>query len=85
MDVAVKKVIETMSEEQMKKFLHEADLMSKIRPHNNIVQFIGVCREPPVIITRYYPNGSLNAYLKRYGTSIPNYIVIKILKGITAG
>lgn len=85
MDVAIKKVIEVLSPEQMQHFLQEADLMSKIRPHDNIVQLIGVCRDPPVIVTRYYANGSLNAYLKRCKTNIPQHVIIKILKGISAG
>lgn len=57
---------------------------SSIRPHENVIQFLGVCLDPLVIVTKYYENGSLLS-LVRSKTPISEELLRKLLKGIAAG
>src|SRR5579875_141908 len=46
-DVAVKKLLATeVSQKQISDFLSEVEVMKKIRPHKNIVQFYGISCSP---------------------------------------
>ena len=44
--------------------LQEAGMMASLR-HPNVVMYLGVCMEPPCVITEYCARGSLNDVLKR--------------------
>jgi len=80
-DVAVKKMLGTFSKQQFEAFLAEAEIMSKLRPHENVIQFLGVSNSnPPAIVTKYYELGSLLQY-----KVVEEATMIGVLKGIAAG
>jgi len=83
--VAVK-VIKNVSISQQEKaeFLKEIKVMSRMRPHPNIVQFLGMCLEPLCIITEFLERGSLYHFL-RSETECPSELQWKIIRGIGAG
>jgi len=51
--------------EVMREFEHEAAILTKLRPHHNVVQFLGVSLQPPAIISEYLPGGDLLSLLHR--------------------
>ncbi len=44
--------------------LQEAGMMAAMR-HPNVVLYLGVCLDPPCVVTEYCARGSLNDVLKR--------------------
>jgi len=82
--VAVKKVIGELSDAQLEAFSAEADLLSNLRPHRNVVLFLGVCIEPLCIVIEFYKNGSLLDYLHSSKPLTPK-LTLNILQGIAAG
>lgn len=62
--VLLESQIEKSREETILSMLEtEADILSSLR-HPNIVQFIGICAEPPCIVSEYCERGSLCNLLK---------------------
>jgi len=80
--VAVKKV-QKMTALQLEDFNAECEVMSRLRPHKNVVQLLGICKSPLCIVTEFYKNGSLLNYLAHQ--TLTDAEVVKILKGIAAG
>lgn len=79
--VAVKLIITETNKDE---FLAEAELMHHMRPHENVMQLLGVCSQPVAIVSKFYENGSLLDWIisgKEMGTSM----IVKVLKGIAAG
>jgi len=65
--VAIKQLKESESVDPifLQQFLREAELMSHIQPHRNVVQFLGICTSPVLcIVTEFMERGSLADYLK---------------------
>jgi predicted Ser/Thr protein kinase len=81
--VACKKILGDLQPKQLKEFFAEAELMSSLRPHENVIQLLGISMNPPCIITKFYENGSLLNLLKKRELSLKENF--KILKGIAAG
>ena len=48
--VAIKQ-IQNVTEGNLQEFVQEAELMKSIRPHTNVVQFLGICEDPFLIVT----------------------------------
>jgi hypothetical protein len=46
-----------MNEQLLSEFWRECNIRSKLRPHVNIVQFLGVCLNPLCVVTEFLPNG----------------------------
>eukprot|EP00027_Filamoeba_sp_ATCC50430_P014974 CAMPEP_0168571928 /NCGR_PEP_ID=MMETSP0413-20121227/17640_1 /TAXON_ID=136452 /ORGANISM="Filamoeba nolandi, Strain NC-AS-23-1" /LENGTH=293 /DNA_ID=CAMNT_0008604899 /DNA_START=154 /DNA_END=1035 /DNA_ORIENTATION=- len=85
-DVAIKRVQADVTEENIKEFLLEASLMKKIRPHSNVVQFLGICLHPLVIVTECMEKGSLYQYLRtEEGKNMKNDQMLSIIRGIASG
>lgn len=82
--VAMKRIMGELTNEQLQDFLSEAELMSAILPHENVVQLYGVVSQPPCIVLKYYPNGSLLSYLNSE-KELSTRTMFTILKGIAAG
>jgi len=82
--VIVKK-IKLEDEQSRKEFLEEAKLIKQIRPHPNVVQFLGVCEEPLMIVNEYLEGGSMERYLDNQTSPLPNSTVISLIKGIASG
>ena len=60
-EVAIKQVKrEIVNESLLSEFWGECGILSKLRPHVNIVQFLGVCLNPLCIITEFLSNGKSN-------------------------
>jgi len=86
-EVAIKQMpVSELSGKELEEFKGEAALMSKLRPHTNVVQFIGACirpGEPLCILTEYLDGGSLLNMLKK--KTLTGEDLIKIARGIAAG
>jgi len=61
MDVAVKQMNEEIAQDEkaLSDFYREAELLSKLRPHPNVILFIGVTQRPLAIVTEFCSGGSL--------------------------
>ena len=82
-EVAVKQIPSNLNQ---KEFLAEVNLMRKLRPHDNVVQLLGVCTHPQLlIVTRFYSNGSLLNFIENQQSSLDRQLLLKVLCGITAG
>mmetsp|Transcript_19817 Transcript_19817/g.27674 ORF Transcript_19817/g.27674 Transcript_19817/m.27674 type:complete len:892 (-) Transcript_19817:24-2699(-) len=83
-EVAVKKLKATdFNEKKLSDFLTEADLLMKLRPHTNVVQFQGVCLQPLCLIYEYLPMGNLYQFVR--ANEMDLVFQAKILRGIAAG
>jgi tRNA A-37 threonylcarbamoyl transferase component Bud32 len=82
--VAVKKFLDQLTEKQREDFVSECELIANIRPHEHVIQLLGICTEPYAIVVKYYEEGSLFDYLES-GKPISPSEVIELLKGIAAG
>jgi len=80
-DVAIKKVLGGLD---VSAFMEEAKLMLRLRPHENVVLFLGVVRSPLCIVLKFYDNGSLYTYLKS-ANPISLELKLKMMKGTAAG
>ena len=63
-EVAIKKFIKPLNEEQLEQFIIEAQMMRDVCNHKNVIKLFGVCIESPhyCIITPFYKNGSIKDY-----------------------
>src|SRR5262249_46177151 len=51
---------------------------------DNVVQLLGVCKQPPMLVIKFYQNGSLLDFLRRHKAApLPPSIVLRILRGIS--
>lgn len=80
--VAVKKLI-TIDDTDTSDFLAEAALMKKMRPHPNVVLYLGVCREPLCLVTEFVANGNLLTLIRK--EPINDEMKLKICQGVAAG
>jgi len=82
--VAVKQV-HTLSDSDWENFKGEAQLMSNLRPHSNVVQFLGITSTPSLcIITEFMDGGSLYSVLHS-DAKIDMSMVQIWVQGIAAG
>lgn len=81
-EVAVKQAL-TDEAVSVDEFFAEADLMTKLRPHPNITQLLGICAHPFCIVTEFVQNGSLWSWLK--DNPLNHYQMITIARGIATG
>ncbi|KAL6056920.1 receptor protein-tyrosine kinase [Balamuthia mandrillaris] len=84
MDVAIK-CLKLESEDELLEFSKETKVMKHLRPHRNVVNLLGVCMDPPCIVMRYLPNGSLTSYLRSNTESITDEMIISWAKDTAAG
>eukprot|EP01091_Cochliopodium_minus_P012953 TRINITY_DN4053_c0_g1_i1.p1 TRINITY_DN4053_c0_g1~~TRINITY_DN4053_c0_g1_i1.p1 ORF type:complete len:919 (-),score=241.13 TRINITY_DN4053_c0_g1_i1:62-2818(-) len=63
-EVAIKKLIKSLNNEQLEQFILEAQLLREVSNHKNIINLFGVCVEKPnyCLVTPYYKNGSIKDY-----------------------
>jgi len=86
-EVAIKQLSKTnASEEDIKEFMAEAELMRNLPAHPNVVMFRGVTvpPDPLSIVTDYCNGGSLIEYLKR-NPNLPISQKIQFIKDIAKG
>jgi serine/threonine protein kinase len=69
----------------LEEFWKEATLLSKLRPHSNIVTFLGVCLQPFCVIFEFLPNGNLRSHLDASSSKITSSEQLKWFRGIAAG
>jgi len=85
--VAIKQLSKTnASEEDIKEFIAEAEIMRNLPVHPNVVLFRGVTvpPDPLSIVTDYCNGGSLSEYLKK-NPKIPISEKIRLIKDIAKG
>eukprot|EP01118_Nematostelium_gracile_P009114 TRINITY_DN3053_c0_g1_i8.p1 TRINITY_DN3053_c0_g1~~TRINITY_DN3053_c0_g1_i8.p1 ORF type:complete len:246 (+),score=65.61 TRINITY_DN3053_c0_g1_i8:3-740(+) len=83
--VAVKQLNVGKSDQDSKiAFFSEFDIMRKMEPHPNVLQFCGIIQDPLMIVTEYCENGNLSEYLES-NAAIDLKKKILILKSIAAG
>jgi len=86
-EVAIKQLSKAnISEEDIKEFIAEADLMRNLPVHPNVVMFRGVTvpPDPLSIVTDYCNGGSLSEYLKNH-PKIPISEKLQFIKDIAKG
>jgi serine/threonine protein kinase len=68
-DVAIKEIMcPDLARDEVVKCCREAAFMARLH-HRNVIEFLGVCAMPPHIylVSRFYANGDLYAYLRTKG------------------
>jgi len=81
--VAVKKIIDENAK-SLEEFEAEGQIMTRLRPHKNVVLFLGVCIDPMCLVTEFVEKGSLSVYILS-DAEIPMNLSVKWIKGIAAG
>lgn len=66
-------------------FWSEAALVAKLRPHTNIVQFLGVCSNPFCAVYEFMAGGDLWSYLKNDDHKVTDALRLKWIQGIASG
>jgi serine/threonine protein kinase len=65
-DVAVKEINgNVIDESEIATFLQEAELMTNLPEHPNVLQLIGICASPFCIVTEFMEMGDLSNYLRK--------------------
>ncbi|PRP88848.1 serine/threonine protein kinase [Planoprotostelium fungivorum] len=86
--VAVKQMTssKTITTKALQEFLGEVQIMQNLRPHPNVVLFMGVCvpPQPFCIVTEFCDRGSLLNYL-RSSQNIPVEEQFRLISGIALG
>ncbi|PRP85902.1 putative haloacid dehalogenase-like hydrolase, partial [Planoprotostelium fungivorum] len=86
--VAVKQMTSsnTITNKALQEFFSEVQIMQNLRPHPNVVLFMGVCvpPQPFCIVTEYCERGSLLTYL-RSTDAIPEEEQFRLINGIALG
>jgi len=86
--VAIKKLLlpSAMNEREMEDFRREAALMKNLRPHVNVVQFLGITSSPhPLcIVTEFMEHGSLYSFIHSEN-KVDTNLLVNLIKGIAAG
>jgi len=84
--VAIKKVHDGVKQAAIDDFMKEVHLMQQIRPHSNVVQFLGVCMDPLMLVTEFLERGSLYHFLrKEEAANLTQAQTQDIIKGIASG
>ena len=63
----------------------EVELISKLRPHSNIVQFFGICLNPLCVIAEFLEKGDLRNYLDKEQNEIDQQQMMKWINQIAIG
>jgi mitogen-activated protein kinase kinase kinase 9 len=84
--VAVKQLKQiSLDSDQGREFLAEARLMIDLKPHANVVTFLGICLDPLAIVTEFLPEGALNDKLEDDSFTMPWSLQVSIIKDVAAG
>ncbi|XP_068604470.1 ephrin type-A receptor 4-A-like [Brachionichthys hirsutus] len=84
--VAIKSLKTGYSDKQRRDFLSEASIMGQF-DHPNIIRLEGVVTrcKPPMIVTEYMENGSLDAFLRKHDGQFTVIQLVGMLRGIASG
>ncbi|PRP82836.1 outer membrane autotransporter barrel domain-containing protein [Planoprotostelium fungivorum] len=72
-DVAVKQLLnqDLLAKEQVESFVHEVQLLERLRPHPNVVLFLGVIPPPNLaLVTEFCEGGDLLSYILKQDPDI---------------
>jgi len=73
-----------MDQKQKAEFQQEAGILQKLRPHNNVILFLGICIEPyPCIVTELLRGGSLYDLVQAHELDVD--IIIKLCMDVCSG
>ncbi len=88
-DCAIKVIpSERLGEKELREFRDEITLMASIRPHRNLVTFLGVSMDeghPLCLVTDFVDGGSLESKYMDPHFSVDWAFVLRIAKGVCAG
>jgi len=87
-ECAIKKMktIIGLSDQILMDFRQEAQVMQKLRPHVNVVQWLATCTNPTIcIVTEYLAGGSLAQILVTNPETLSNNAKLKITRGVASG
>jgi len=84
--VALKILLGHLEGQQLLDFRSEASIHKQLRPHTNVVQFLGICfhEDQSIIVTEYLAGGSVHDLLQG-SSKMSREMVMKILRQIAAG
>jgi len=85
--VAIKQLnlMGTLTQKELNDFRVEAGVMKSLRPHVNVVQFLGITSSPTLcIVTEFLDQGSLY-HLVFSNAKIDSNLLMNVVKGIAAG
>jgi len=84
--VALKKInTDHMSAKDIEDFIKESEVMASLRPHPNVVHYVGITSSPIVIVTEFCEKDSLLNYLKDTQNPLTIKLVKKFLLGTARG
>ena len=69
----------------LEEFWKEVELISKLRPHSNIVQFFGICLNPLCVVYEFMAKGDLRHYLDEETNQIEKQQMMKWINQISIG
>jgi len=81
----VKKLLALDDLKQVKEFEAEIQTLTKLRPHPNLVLYLGFARDPIAIAMEYVRGGTLAHKIYSDRSVLPSEFVIAMLQGVAAG
>ena len=78
-------IIDNYKIKGLDEFWKEASLISKLKPHANIVQFFGICLNPLCVVSEFLEKGDLRHYLDDKQNKIERKQMISWIKQIALG
>ncbi|KAL6061501.1 receptor protein-tyrosine kinase, variant 2 [Balamuthia mandrillaris] len=86
--VAIKQLHDKVEKGDSEEFLREAKLMGTMKPHRNLLRFLGVClslTDPTCIVTEFMPNGSLLDWVRKHHQQITGQLIIRMALDVARG
>ena len=83
-NVAVKE-LKSADDNTLKVFADEIAIMKSLKPHENVIQYLGTCPSPYCLVMQYCPNGSLYTLLHTKNKMIDCTMLSEMIVGIASG
>jgi serine/threonine protein kinase len=79
------KVLTHLTPKALEEFEKEAAVMQNLKPHDNVVELLGVCSEPVALITEFVDFGCLKEWRKQTGANASEEELMQITRGVANG
>lgn len=83
-EVAFKQMSSAVGHQIFERFAIDSEALKKLKPHQNVITFLGVCAQPMALITEYASKGALSTILAS-NESLSDEVITKIIRGIVSG
>jgi Protein tyrosine and serine/threonine kinase/Right handed beta helix region len=83
-NVAVKQLNGAVDDDALADFHQEAATLLNLKPHNHIVQVLGIVEDPPCIVLEFMKRGSLLSFLRKSGAQ-PEDRLFSFALGVARG